>query len=264
MTLVATEVSGLGIVMIGDSAVTHYEHGIKKVWNGASKVQYASSANVGFAMWGGGHVDDAPADLWLSRFIGNQVFEQDGLADVCERLAATMNAALSRNGAPDWNRERRGIHVAGYVDGLPHIYHLHTGAENEPQHELRVFKDVPFGVPLTIEEHAERLRDGLGSQLRNGAYRIFGSLFDAMFVFTNEKLPELGFEWPRRTLEDRVSLYTLLVDNISRVLLAEGRLPRVGGEVAAIGFTERGLAIDCRIPLDPVGFPCGKLSEAAF
>lgn len=37
----------------------------------------------------------------------------------------------------------RGIHVAGFRNGLPVLFHVHCGHDNEPAHELRLHKDYP-------------------------------------------------------------------------------------------------------------------------
>jgi hypothetical protein len=51
-----------------------------------------------------------------------------------------------------------------------------------------------------------------------------------------------------RSLDDRVSLYRILIRLVADVLQAEGRLPQVGGDTSAIAFTEAGLQVDMRNP----------------
>jgi len=260
MTLVVSEVTGLGIVMVGDSAVTFSDHGIRQVRTGVAKVHYAEKCNLGFAAWGRACVGQVPLDRWLTDFIGRRLTADDGLEVACTRLADDLNAALSANGPVDWNDQRRGVHVAGFVDGLPHLYHVHTGGDLNAQHELRVFKDFPYGIGVTLADYEARLRTVGGYHLRNGYHQMFGLLFDATYRFT-EQLPGLGFRWPDGSLENRVSLYRLLVQLISDVLQADGRLPQVASPIHALAFNAAGLQIDQRGDPASTGFPCGGMAE---
>ena len=260
MTLVVSEVTGLGIVMVGDSAVTYYEAGMQRASPGVAKVQYAEQANLGFAAWGRACVGQMPMDRWLADFIRSQIGSEDRLETACRKLAAALNSALSAAGPVNWNDHRRGVHVAGFVDGLPHLYHVHTGGDPSAQHELRVFRDFPFGINVTLDDYSARLRTIGGYHLRNGYHQIFGLLFDATYRFT-EQLPGLGFRWPDGTLENRVSLYRILVQLISDVLQADGRLPHVAGPIHALAFNETGLQIDQRGAPSTAAFPCGGLAE---
>jgi hypothetical protein len=52
MTLIVSDISRYGIIMVGDSAVTRCTGGVKTVTADAYKVQYAEPANIGFALWG--------------------------------------------------------------------------------------------------------------------------------------------------------------------------------------------------------------------
>ncbi len=65
MTLVVSEISRHGVVMIGDSAIT-YSMGdtVVGVRDGASKVHYSEKANLGFAFWGNASVCGQQMDAW--------------------------------------------------------------------------------------------------------------------------------------------------------------------------------------------------------
>jgi hypothetical protein len=259
MTLVITEITGLGVVIVGDSAVTVQTSTGPRVYTGAAKVQYSSRANIGFALWGRACVDGRPADSWLAEFIDSCITDGDSLEVVAARLAVELNTALRRE-KRDWNELRRGIHIAGYVGDLPHLYHIHTGNPEFPQHELRVFKDFPYDNVPNLDEYRRRLATLGGYHLRNGFYEVFGPLFDAIYGYT-EVLRQLDFSWPNKSLEHRVSLYRLLVKFISDTLVADDRPPSVGGEIQALGFTARGLTIDQITSPTPGSFPCGTNAE---
>lgn len=257
MTLVVSEITGFGVVMVGDSAVT-VRGAPTRVYTGAAKVQYSHAANVGFAMWGRACVCGEPQDRWLAKFI-TTISPTESLPSIADRLAANLNQELSNEHRP-WSDLRRGIHVAGYVDGLPHLYHVHTGDPAIEEHELRVFRDFPFIHGGGLEGYRTRLETIGGYHLRNGFYEAFGTLFDAVYGYTTV-LRQLGFRWPNGSLEHRVSLYRLLVQFLGDTLVADGRLPSVGGEIQALAFTEHGLAIDQLLPPALQPFPCGGHAE---
>jgi hypothetical protein len=53
MTLVVSDISRLGVLMVGDSAVTIKRRNLPdEVESGAVKVQYSEKVNIGVAMWG--------------------------------------------------------------------------------------------------------------------------------------------------------------------------------------------------------------------
>lgn len=260
MTLVVSEVSGLGIVMVGDGAVTIRPNtGPDRVVDGAAKVQYARKANIGFAIWGSACVNMSQMDAWLARFIERHDSQSMGLEGMAKSLASALTEDLSKE-ADSGERLRRGIHIAGYVDGLPHLYHVHTGDEGTPQHFPRVFKDFPYVRQPDLDAYRERLETIGGYHLRNGYYRMFGTLFDSIYGYT-EALKALDFGWPNRSLDDRASLYCLLLRFISDTLEADNRLPSVGGEIQALGFTEAGMMVDKLTEPKEDLFECGGNAE---
>lgn len=257
MTVVVTELSRFGIAMVADSAVT-VSGPNPSVHGGATKIQYSAEINVGFGLWGRACVGKEPMDWWLARFIREHVERTDGLLSVAQKLADRLNEDLRSTGAP-WEALRRGIHVAGYVDGLPCAYHVHTGTEGEPQHELRVFKNFPDDLEIGLPAYRRYLKDGM-YHLRNGYYAVFGKLFEVMYGYTAE-LASLGFKWPFASLEHRVSLYRLLIRFVAETLAADGRIPSVGGDIQAIGFNEHGLVIDMQLALTKNPALCGGHAE---
>lgn len=182
------------------------------------------------------------------------------MESVASRLAESLSVDLTAAGVDSWNDLRRGVHVAGYVDGLPHLYHVHTGGDLTAQHEPRLFRDFPYEAGVSLADYRARLQTIGGYHVRNGYHEVFGLLFDATYRFT-EQLPGLGFTWPNGNLENRVSLYRILIQLVSDILQADGRLPHVGGTLSAVAFSERGLHIDQRIRPSLGVFPCGTLAE---
>jgi len=246
--------------MVGDSAVTFDEGAGPSVRTGVAKVQYAARANIGFAIWGRACVGSTSMDLWLRDFIEANVGAGAQLEDVANQLADSLNHALAAAGAVSWNRERRGIHISGYVDGLPHLYHVHTGGDPGAQHELRVFRDFPFGVPGNLTDFELHLKTVGGYHLRNGFHALFGPLFDAALTFTSQ-LPQFGIRWPGGSLDNRGSLYRLLSQLIADILVAEGQVARVSAPFSTLAFNEMGLMIDQLLIPGSGLFPCGSSAE---
>jgi hypothetical protein len=245
MTLVITEVSErFGCVMVGDTAVTIDRTDVRL---GAEKIHYASRPNIGFALWGNACLMGRRVDELLRAFV-------ESLPETASPRSAGRDLAdlLAQEGTQDgrsWEVLRGGVHLCGYQDDIPVLFHVHTGADPPaPQGPHQLYEDVPDA--------------GAGAQLRNGYYRMFVPLFDGMQQYVTG-LNQLGFTWPLTSLDDRVSYYEILVQTVARTLLAAGRVPSVGQETAAIAFTRNGLQVDKRQSPGP-DFCRRTVATAAF
>src|SRR5437773_5302058 len=176
MTLVVSDISRYGIIMVGDSAVTGSSRGVKGVTADAYKVQYAKAANIGFALWGNAGVDHRRIDHWLADFIRDNVKAGDAVENTGHKLVNSLNAILGKIGR-QWKDLVRGIHIGGYRDGLPVLFHAHCGHENEPAHELRLYHDFHDDQKWSEGYFRSLLNDGF-IHLRNGYHRLFGPLFE--------------------------------------------------------------------------------------
>ena len=164
MTLVISDITRHGIVMIGDSAITLRQgNTIVDVHDGAAKVQYSPEANVGITMWGHGSIDGRTIDAWIADFIKSNIAPGEDLEIIGLRLADQLNADLRQLGKP-WNQLRSGFHLAGYKNGLPRLWHIHTGHQDEPQHELRLYRDFPENKDLSDEDFRIFLSERVLSQ----------------------------------------------------------------------------------------------------
>ena len=92
MTLVVSEASRHGIVMLGDSAVT-YSRGeeIIGVKPGAVKVQYSPELNIGISMWGWGMAGEQSLDKWIADFLKSQANLRPSLEQLGISLAQQIN-----------------------------------------------------------------------------------------------------------------------------------------------------------------------------
>ena len=169
MTLVVSEVSRHGIVMLGDSAVT-YSRGeeIIGVKPGAVKVQYSSELNVGVSMWGWGTAGEQSLDRWIADFLKSQAQLKPNLEQLGNSLAQQINEIRKQFNVPMNETSRSGFHLAGYHDDIPRLWHVHTGHFNEAVHEFQLYKDYPNLQGWSDEQFVRLLQSPGLVHLRNG------------------------------------------------------------------------------------------------
>ena len=243
MTLVVSDISNLGIVMVGDSAVTRGN----TVVSDAVKVQYSAPANIGVAMWGYADVGNERLDQWMAQFLQSSVKSNDSVEYVGTRIATQLNPILQKTGKP-WEQLVCGFHIAGYSGGLPCLYHVHCGHANEPPHELRLYKDFPDSYGWSRAKFEFILRSGF-THLRNGYHPLFGPLFDQVLEYSKTLQVNLNISFPQSTLRSRLEFYKLLVKFVAGVLAVSGKHQGVGEPLSAIAFGENGLQINEQLSL---------------
>ncbi len=246
MTLVVSEVSHHGIIMVGDSAATI--RGNDSTVEGIAKVQYSTKATVGIAMWGHGQVGGKRLDSWIAEFIESKINPQDDLEMIGQHLAQQLNEELSQTKRP-WCELVCGFHLAGFKNGLPRLWHIHCGHQNEPPHELKLYHDFPEDQGWT-DEHFRNLLEGGGiCHLRNGYHVYFAALFDSVMQYSKTLRQHLGTNFPQDSLKGHLHFYKLLVQFVAGTLVAAGRHPAVNNVLSAIAFEQNGLVFDERIPV---------------
>ena len=150
MTLVVSDISRHGIVIVGDSAITT---GGGAAQGGAAKVHYSPAANVGFATWGDARVGDIYMDEWLSDFAENHIPKSTSVEKVGQLLVDTLNPLMATNGRT-WDDMRRGSHVAGYRGKVPVLFHVHSGPLESPAGPLKFFAIILMirvGLPTSFK-----------------------------------------------------------------------------------------------------------------
>lgn len=248
MTLVISDVSSFGVVMVGDSAVTDQSNGA--VSSGAAKVQYSPLANIGFALWGNAHVDHRRLDVWLGEFISTRISRADTVEEIGQRLATDLNSILSSTGQP-WRNLVRGIHLTGFRNGVPVLFHVHCGNDNEPAHELRLYRDFPDDQHWS-EAYYRRMLNFSFIHLRNGYHPLFAPLFDRAVQYAGDLRAQFNIQLPHPSIEGRLEFYKQLVRYVAGTLKAARLSQGVNENLSAIAFTEKGLVLDERLPVAPV------------
>jgi|SRR5579862_1877666 hypothetical protein len=230
MTLVITEVSErFGCVLVGDSAVTING---TQVQLGAEKIHYSDDASIGFAIWGNACISGRRVDELVSSFVKGLPAAASPRSAGRE-LAAFLTHESEKDGRP-WTQLRGGVHVCGYQDSVPVLFHVHTGPElPAPQGPFELHEDFPDATN--------------GAQLRNGYYQMFAPLYLGMEQYVR-RLNELKFTWPHQSVEDRVSYFSIMVETVARTLEAAARLPAVGKDVSGFAFNRNGIQVEKRLP----------------
>lgn len=250
MTLVVSDISRHGIVMIGDSAVTMMNGPNVSVRSGAVKVQYCANANIGLTMWGWGRVGNTPLDEWVANFLSTSVTDTDNLEIVGNRLAHDINLHHSSSGRP-WNELVCGFHLGGFMNNLPQLYHVHCGHQHEPPHELRLYRDYPIDANLSELQFIDILNRNGFFQLRNGYVPHFGRLFDNIMNYSNQLKTDLRISFPQDSLNGRLSFYQELVKFVAGVLAASGVHPGVNSTLSSIAFDQNGIVTNQQLPFSP-------------
>jgi hypothetical protein len=243
MTLVVSDISRHGIIMVGDSAVTS---GIKVAAN-AYKIQYAKPANISFALWGNACVDHRRIDYWLADFIRDHVKAGDSVEHTGQKLVSSLNTILGNSGR-QWKDLVRGIHIGGYRNGLPVLFHAHCGHDNEPAHELRLYHDYPDDQKWSESHFRSQLSYGF-IHLRNGYHPLFGPLFQQALGYAAQLRAAYNIQLPHPSLEGRFEFYKLLVTFVAGTLIASQLDPVVNDKLSAIAFDEHGIVIDEQLPI---------------
>ena len=252
MTLVVSEISRHGIVMVGDSAVTLSCPGTSVgVTSGAAKVQYSSKANIGFAMWGNAIVEGQQLDSWIKNFIDSTIKSNEDLEVVGQRLTRDIETALEKENKP-WSKLVFGIHLAGFKSGLPRLWHIHCGHSNEPTHEPRLYHDYPEDQNWTDEQYRKLFfsqGEAATAHLRNGYTPHYAILFKAILDYVNGLRQTLGIQLPKDSLEGHLAFHMILVKFVAGALVAAGEHPGVNEDLSSISFTQNGIVSDERFSI---------------
>jgi len=250
MTLVVSDISHHGIIMVGDSAKTlKQKDSTLRVISGAVKVQYCKKANIGIAMWGQALVGNQRLDNWISTFIEQSISTNEPVEIIGNKLANQLNPILQSSGKT-WKDLVCGFHIGGYRDNLPVLFHVHCGHNNEPAHELRLYKEYPDDQKWSEYLYNYYLNYQF-IHLRNGYHPLFGPLFDNILDYSNTLRASFNISFPKNTLTSRFEFYKLLVKFVAGILPVADIHPSVNQVLSSIAFTKDGIEINEQLPFDP-------------
>jgi hypothetical protein len=192
-----------------------------------------------FGIWGDASTPGEPYYKWFGDLVASLPAGL-GLQDVAEEIAQQVNALIGSMGLR-WSILRRGIHVAGFEDDLPCIFHVHTGAADEEQHELRVFRDYPDIHGGGRADYARTLQAGGWFQLRNGRHDLLNTIGAHLEEIRREFKKVYGKSVPGPDLAAQFALDRATVHFCAGLLASAGAAPSVSEELDGYAFGARGL-----------------------
>jgi hypothetical protein len=192
-------------------------------------------------------------DEWMDTFIGSHVTKDTSLEEVGELLAERLGSDLCLDRKP-WEQLRCGIHLAGYYQGLPRLWHVHCGHLEEPAHEPRLYRDYPEGRGWSDEYFRVFMFSEGGTascHLRNGYTPHYALLHKHAVDYANSLQQHLGLTFPRDSLLGHLEFHKVLVRFVAGVLVAAGEHPGVNDQLSALAFDQDGLKHDELLPITP-------------
>jgi hypothetical protein len=203
MTLVVSDLSRHGIIMLGDSAVVSVSRGIaRSAPEKANKVHYFQKANIGAAIWGIRSIGDDNSDQLLRELVQTHDSADLSLETCGQLLADTLNAALDQAGVSGKDREG-GIHLGGYVLGYPKLWHVHWCASGS-EGRWALAKDFPESKGLSDTKMESLLSEGGSVQLANGFYRYLNVARECLKLYSILLQLNRRHRFPEDTIDGRI------------------------------------------------------------
>lgn len=267
MTLVLTELSDAGIVMVADSAIAQMTADGKiaaayKQWPKLLRVSVPPDLRAGVSYWGViGKVTKQDFPEWLKLRL-SQTEEFHDLRSLAEYLARELNAACGNK--PLSEGCDVGLHVAGFspwLDGklratVFHVHNRHSqlgtrtllyDVRNQPARRQRVLKAGPMGLfearqnfpelTLSVPENVSRLEAG-EFLLRNGDYGPYAVVSTRLYEAFAELNGIDGCRIPRdpKNIASRMGFHRMMIETMIRIY-ASSNLPKlIGKPVQSLGI----------------------------
>jgi len=245
MTLVLTELSPFGIVMVADSAVTHTQRATGLTYaipNAAEKLQVIPHLSAGISCWGLGDVAGVPTDQWLSNFINSSI-SLNTLQNFANELARQLNAQVPPNTS---GTSRLGFHLAAFEDynGIPtpSFYHIHDGPSTTLQLRGIPVSPTQFNANHDIPPQIFQLASTHNAWItRNGDYRLYANIFGLLENFFQQLQP-LGIMIPHsQNLSDRAEYLVFQIRTMSEIYRLSNLVPGIGGGIHYLTISPSGI-----------------------
>ena len=263
MTLIITELSHLGIIMVGETAQTVEclapNHTIQeRSFVGLVKVIPVPELRAGLSYWGWAKIppqeskDGIYMDWWLQNLASQRANEYnsiEALAKLLEKELREIIPKITDEQLEEFHWGNGGIHLAGFVktngNDLPCFWSIHNGfsqSNNElDPHIVNAHYDVP---PQKFDEGT--------AIFRNGDIDVYSQFFDSHLTnYLQEVQAKFGIVIPYPDLNSRAEFWAAQIKFISALYEASGYLGRqglsrmtkvVGDQVTTLTITEKGIA----------------------
>jgi hypothetical protein len=246
MTLVTTTASSFGITVVADTAVSRRirDEPATIVEAPGEKIFYSERANIALAGWGSADFPKGESYAEFLASLADGFDENTSLEAAAERVAHQLDEKLRALAEElhGWGILRRGVHVSGFVRGIPHIYHVHTGDPNHGSHAPRVYRDYPDIHIGTEAVYLAELAGGKRMQLFNGFHELFGLIGESMTPLRRRLEAEFNVKIPAPSLQGQLEFDRALVTLAGGLLRAGGLLSQVSIETTYVAFTPAGRA----------------------
>ena len=265
MTLIITELSRLGIIMVGETAQTVTSmapnHTVQdRSFFGLVKVIPVPKLQAGLSYWGWAKVppDDQEhetwLDWWLQDLIQRRATEYDTIEDLANLLETQLRLVIPRMTEPELTEcpdGNIGVHLAGFIetDGnrLPCFWHIHNGrSQRLPDKQLD-----PHIINANYDIPSQRYDTGTAIT-RNGDIEAYIRFFDGhLQEYITEVQQEMGIIIPYPTLGSRAEFWSAQIKFISALYEASGYIGReglsrmikgIGDQVTTLTINESGIA----------------------
>jgi hypothetical protein len=246
MTLIITELSDLGIVMVGDTAqtvdsITPAGTVRDRAFYGLVKVLPIRKLQAGVSYWGWTKMppnerEGRWLDWWLQDLMDRRYADYDTLYDFAQLLETELRRVvppLSEDELRIMPYGSGGVHLAGFLNAgiarRPCFWHIHNGASQA----LWRRRIDPHIVNANYDWPSLRVSDSIRRReypvIRNGDIEVYSRLWDEhLRAYTDQLFEEEGIIMPFPALGPRAEFWSAQIRFISALYEAGGLIEDQG------------------------------------
>jgi len=257
MTLILTELSQLGIIMVVENAITlccYQPTGTfrDRSFKGLKKNFEIPKINAGLSFWGWATVapfDDIKEgqlfDWWLENFLYIHRDDYHSISELAEILEAELRTVippLTDEELAENPNGSGGIHLAGYIlyegNYVPSFWHIHNGysqvlgQEGGDPHTVNANHDCPPARTI------ELINEKKVYLTTNGEIEVFNGLFSILNEFIIDKFSTAGYLTPMPVIRARADFYKAQIKFLSNLYHVSGEVIEYGKRLAVLDFPE--------------------------
>jgi len=238
MTLIISELSPLGIVMVADNAITfdcYAPNGTFKgrSFKGLTKLLPVAKIQAGLSYWGWANVcpygdinKGIPFDWWLSNFLMVNDDKFDNLEDLANLLETELRKIIPK--IDENPLSYGGIHLAGFSQYkgnlIPDFWHIHNGASQALSAKQIDSLIVNANHDCPVKKTVEFFSKGMFYMTRNGELEIFIPLFDSLNEYIREEFHKYDFITPIPNVLARADYYKSQLQLLSTLYQISGKI----------------------------------------
>jgi hypothetical protein len=263
MTLIITELSSLGIIMVGETAQTvdclAPDHTTQeRSFVGLVKVIPVPELRAGLSYWGWAKIPPQEGrngifmDWWLQNIVSRRASEFNSIEALAKLLEKELRDIIPRMTDEElkaFHWGNGGIHLAGFVEtngnDLPCFWSIHNGFSHSNS------KLDPHIVNACYDVHPAKFDTGTAI-FRNGDIEAYSQFFDSHLAkYLEEVHATFGIVMPYPDLTSRAEFWAAQIKFISALYEASGYVGKkglsrmtkvIGDQVTTLTITEKGIA----------------------